>query len=144
MNVTDDPRCLCETDWADGVGIRDTNVKCPLHGIYKDDASSETLIAAIKVPEGGLDEEDLVRRNGSDGITRETRFDANTAEITRTLGRIDELTTRLEHAEAELRAVYGTLKMQDSALSTAERLIAEGDELRGRYEIATGRHLRVA
>src|ERR1700674_2549982 len=103
MNVNDDPRCLCPTDWADDVGIRNVTVQCPVHGLHKEEHGSESLVAAFQVPEIDADSDEslviIVRRHGRDGTVRETRYDANTVEMARTQGRIDELTTRLDRAE---------------------------------------------
>lgn len=67
-----------------------------------------------------------------------------TAELERLRGRVEELSVRLARAEEELRSAFGTLKMQDDALFVAEHLLAQYDEPRSRYEIATGKHLKAA
>jgi hypothetical protein len=148
MNVRDDPRCLCVTEWSEGICIRTTQVECPLHGEYKDVEGAEPLVGAIRVPDlDGSPSEGLVmvvRRQRRDGPLQETRFDENTVELARMQGCLDELRARLDRAEDDLRAAYETLKVQDGALSVAELLLAEGEGLRARYETATGRHLRVA
>lgn len=72
-------------------------------------------------------------------------------ELAEAQRQIEELTIRLGQAVDEVRAATETLKRQDETLRTldnalfvAERMLAERDESRIRYQSATGRHLRAA
>jgi hypothetical protein len=147
MRGNDDPRCLCETEWVDGLGIRTTNIECPLHGVDQIDEGSEVgpVVGGVRVPMGsGPLEDDLVivvRRRERDKTVREMQFDSNTIEKARLEGRIEEMTIRLVRADDELRAAYETLQMEDDALSLAETLLTDDEKSRSRYEAVTGRHL---
>jgi hypothetical protein len=80
------------------------------------------------------------------------------ADVAEMQHQIDGLTIRLGHAVDDLRAANETLNAQytmvraqdetlkalDDALSVAERMLAEHEESRSRYQTATGRHLKAA